>query len=67
MYRGCNYPFTLRDLPSANKEINMKQDSRKNSRRRERQKRRLALKKYMAEKKSKAGGSAKIEDENRHV
>jgi hypothetical protein len=32
----------------------MKQDARKNSRRRKRQKARLAMKKYMAEKKSKA-------------
>jgi hypothetical protein len=32
----------------------MKEDARKNSRRRKRQKRRLALRKYMAEKKSKA-------------
>ena len=31
----------------------MKQDARKNSHRRKRQKRRLALKKYVAEKKSK--------------
>jgi hypothetical protein len=40
----------------------MKQDARKNSHRRRRQKRRLALKKYRAEKKIKDGGSVKIED-----
>jgi len=38
----------------------MKQDARKNSHRRKRQKRRLAMRKYMAEKKSKSG-SVKIE------
>jgi hypothetical protein len=38
----------------------MKQDARKNSHRRKRQKRRLAMRKYMAEKKSGAG-SVKIE------
>jgi hypothetical protein len=37
----------------------MKQDARKNLQRRKRQKRRLALKKYIAEKKSKG---VKIED-----
>jgi hypothetical protein len=39
----------------------MKQDARKDLQRRKRQKRRLAMKKYMAEKKSK-GVAAKIED-----
>jgi hypothetical protein len=39
----------------------MKQDARKNSYRRKRQKKRLALKKYIAGKKSK-GAVAKIED-----
>jgi hypothetical protein len=38
----------------------MKQDARKNSHRRKRQKKRLALKKYAAEKKSKEAGSVKI-------
>jgi hypothetical protein len=40
----------------------MKQDARKNWHRRKRQKRRLAMRKYMAEKKSKGVGSVKIED-----
>lgn len=39
----------------------MKQDARKNWHRRKRQKRRLAMRKYMAEKKSK-GINVKIED-----
>jgi hypothetical protein len=40
----------------------MKQDARKNWHRRKRQKRRLTMRKYIAEKKSKGGGSVKIED-----
>ena len=39
----------------------MKQDARKNWQRRKKQKRRLAMRKYIAEKKSK-DGSVKIED-----
>jgi hypothetical protein len=40
----------------------MKQDARKNTHRRKRQKRRLAMRKYIAEKKSKGEGGVKIED-----
>jgi hypothetical protein len=40
----------------------MKQDARKNLHRRNRQKKRLAMKKYTAEKKSKESGSVKIEN-----
>jgi hypothetical protein len=40
----------------------MKQDARKNWHRRKRQKRRLAMRKYMAGKKSKESGSVKTED-----
>jgi hypothetical protein len=47
-------PPTTRGFIPAHKEKNMKQDARKNSHRRKRQKRRLAMRKYMAEKKSKA-------------
>jgi hypothetical protein len=39
----------------------MKQDARKNWHRRKKQKRRLDMRKYIAGKKSKGGGSVKIE------
>jgi hypothetical protein len=42
--------------------ISMKQDARKNSHRRKRQKRRLAMRKYLGEKKSTGGGSVKMKD-----
>jgi hypothetical protein len=52
--------------PARTRRISMKQDARKDSHRRKRQKRRLAMRKYMAEKKSKkeikGAGSVKIED-----
>jgi hypothetical protein len=41
-------------LPRHNKEITVKQDARRNVHKRERQKKRRAMKKYLAEKKSKA-------------
>ena len=41
-------------LSRRTRRINMKQDARKNSHKRKRQKRRLAMRKYIAEKKSKA-------------
>src|SRR5512143_2934797 len=49
-------------LSRRTRRIGMKQDARKNLQRRKRQKRRLALKKYLAEKKSKGDGSVKIAD-----
>lgn len=57
-----SHPHTTRRFIPAHRRISMKQDARKNSHRRKRQKRRLALKKYRAEKKIKDGGSVKIED-----
>jgi hypothetical protein len=47
-------PQTTRRLIPAHKENNMKQNARKNLQKRKRQEKRLAWKKYLTEKKSKA-------------
>jgi hypothetical protein len=49
-------------LSRQTRRISMKQDARRNLHRRNRQKKRLAMKKYTAEKKSKESGSVKIEN-----
>ena len=52
-FRRAELPLNQPRFILAHKENNMKEDARKNWRRRKRQKRRLATRKYMADKKSK--------------